>query len=116
LTLKALQYAKDLIVQAEQIFFALSPLQRFGVVLLGLFGVVTSILSLVYHQQIFHFMTYYAKKWRDIPGGWLILWAVTYVVSFPPLIGYSTCVGLGGFVFGLKGFVSSFDHLSRHTC
>jgi hypothetical protein len=51
-------------------------------------------------------MTEFAKGWRHITAGWLILWALTFVVSFPPLIGYSSCVGLGGFVYGFpNGYV-----------
>lgn len=46
----------------------------------------------------------YAKKWRELPGGWLILWFMTFFVSFPPMIGYSTCVTIAGFVFGMKGW------------
>jgi uncharacterized membrane protein YdjX (TVP38/TMEM64 family) len=29
---------------------------------------------------------------------------MTFFVSFPPMIGYSTCVTIGGFVFGMKGW------------
>lgn len=40
-----------------------------------------------------------------MPSGWLILWIMTFFVSFPPMIGYSTCVTIGGFVFGMKGWL-----------
>jgi len=30
----------------------------------------------------------------------LILWTMTFVATFPPLPGYSTAIGLGGFVYG----------------
>ena len=58
------------------------------------------ILFLVYNERIFHSMLPYAKKWRDIRGGWLILWALIFTVSFPPLIGYSTLLTVAGFVYG----------------
>lgn len=63
------------------------------------------ILFLVYNEKIFGALAPFAKRWRDIPFGWSILWAATFVVSFPPLIGYSSCVTLAGFVFGVwKGW------------
>lgn len=34
----------------------------------------------------------------------MILWLMTFFVSFPPMIGYSTCVTIAGFVFGMKGW------------
>jgi hypothetical protein len=106
LSLRLLKRARQLIDHGEKFFYSLTPLQRTGVVLAGVFMVVSSLLSLIYHQQIFDWMTTFAKGWRNIPAGWLILWAITFVVSFPPLIGYSTCVGLGGFVYGFpNGFV-----------
>ena len=40
-----------------------------------------------------------------MPAGWLILWAMTFFVSFPPMIGYATCVTIAGFVFGMKGWL-----------
>jgi hypothetical protein len=61
---------------------------------------VLGILSLIYSEAIFHALARFAKRWRDVPAGWLILWSLTFIVSFPPLIGYSTCVTLAGFVYG----------------
>lgn len=34
----------------------------------------------------------------------MVLWLMTFFVSFPPMIGYSTCVTIAGFVFGMKGW------------
>src|ERR1700759_2085216 len=98
LVLRLLRRGRSLIEKGEKLFYSLTPLQRAGVILLGVFFVVSSILSLIYHEQIFHWMTQFAKGWRNITAGWLILWFLTFFVSFPPLIGYSSCVGLGGFV------------------
>ncbi|KAH8118359.1 Golgi apparatus membrane protein TVP38 [Phellopilus nigrolimitatus] len=36
--------------------------------------------------------------------GWMILGAIMIIISFPPLIFYSTTVSLCGFTYGLKGF------------
>ena len=34
-----------------------------------------------------------------------MLWWMTFFVSFPPMIGYSTCVTVAGFVYGMKGWL-----------
>ncbi|KAB2577903.1 Monooxygenase FAD-binding protein [Lasiodiplodia theobromae] len=84
-----------------KLYKRLTPLQRVLLVLAGLISFVLGILFLVYNEHIFkYWLAPVAKKWRDIPAGWLILWSMTFVVSFPPLIGYSTCVTLAGFVYG----------------
>jgi hypothetical protein len=85
----------------------LSTFQRILVITGGITCFILSILFLVYNEQIFHRMLPYAKQWRDIKGGWLILWALIFTVSFPPLIGYSTLLTISGFVYGFpNGFVS----------
>lgn len=109
-TLKArfLDTASQVQRQAVQTYLKLSPLQRILVVLAGIVSFVLGILFLVYNHAIFKWLAPAAQKWRGIRGGWLILWFMTFVVSFPPLIGYSTCVTLAGFVYGFpKGYGNS---------
>lgn len=86
---------------AAKTFFGLSPAKRVLLVIAGVAAFVLGILFLVYNERIFHAMAPIAKRWRGITGGWLILWAATFFVSFPPLIGYSSCVTLAGFVYGV---------------
>ncbi|CAO2656950.1 Nn.00g057530.m01.CDS01 [Neocucurbitaria sp. VM-36] len=78
----------------------LSPVQKvlfvIGNIVLGVLG----ILFLIYNERIFGALLPVAKKWRDITAGWLILWALIFVVSFPPLIGYSSLLTICGFVYG----------------
>jgi hypothetical protein len=78
----------------------LTPVQQAVAVVVGLTAIVLGVLLLVYNERIFAALEPWAKKWRDLPAGWLILWAATFLVSFPPLIGYSSCVTLSGFVYG----------------
>lgn len=61
---------------------------------------VLGILFLVYNEKIFAWFEPLAEKWRNLRGGWLILWAMIFTVAFPPLIGYSTCLTISGFVYG----------------
>lgn len=77
-----------------------TPLQRVGLSLAGLILLVLSILILIYNQRILSLLAPIAQKWRSTPAGWLILWTLVFVVSFPPLIGYSTLLSLAGFVYG----------------
>ncbi|KAF2869266.1 hypothetical protein BDV95DRAFT_608833 [Massariosphaeria phaeospora] len=84
----------------QRAYWRLSLTKR---VLLSIGGVICFILSivfLVYNERIFHAMLPFAKKWRDITAGWLILWALIFVVSFPPLIGYSSLLTMAGFIYG----------------
>jgi hypothetical protein len=96
--------------QAWKQYNRLTPLQRAAAIILGVTSVVIGILFLVYNEKIFGYLEPVAKKWRDIPAGWLILWCLTFLVSFPPLIGYSSCVTIAGFVYGFPNgyaFLSS---------
>ncbi|CAG8957908.1 hypothetical protein HYFRA_00000249 [Hymenoscyphus fraxineus] len=81
-------------------FKELSPIQQvLAVILLVVINVFT-ILFIIYNEAIFHAFAPYAKKWKDLPGGWLILWFITFFCAFPPLIGYSTSLTVSGFVYG----------------
>src|ERR1700750_2903898 len=71
--------------QAWKQYNRLTPLQRAAAIILGVTSVVIGILFLVYNEKIFGYLEPVAKKWRDIPAGWLILWCLTFLVSFPPL-------------------------------
>lgn len=102
---------------ATQTWFNFTPLQRAGLVLLSLVLFVLSILFLFYNERIFAWLSPAAKRWRDTPRGWLILWAMTFFVSFPPLIGYSSCVTIAGFVYGMKGwFIVATATVVGSTC
>ncbi|KAF1360504.1 TLG2-vesicle protein of 38 kDa [Lizonia empirigonia] len=78
----------------------LSPVQKVLFIVGGLVMFVVSILFLVYNEKIFGALLPYAKKWRDVTAGWLVLWALIFIVSFPPLIGYSSLLTIAGFVYG----------------
>ncbi|KAF4637030.1 hypothetical protein G7Y89_g1052 [Cudoniella acicularis] len=81
-------------------FQSLSLLQQILAVVALLTTFVLSILFLIYSEKIFSALAPVAKTWRELPGGWIILWLATFIVAFPPMIGYSTCVTIAGFVYG----------------
>ncbi|KAK3066703.1 Tlg2-vesicle protein [Teratosphaeriaceae sp. CCFEE 6253] len=87
-----------------KIWSRFTPWQQAGLSFLSVLLLLGIVLGLVYNERIFAWLAPGAKKWREMRGGWLILWAMTFAVSFPPLIGYSTCVTIAGFVFGMKGW------------
>ena len=69
-------------------------------VIAGLVTITLAILFLVFSERIFAWLEPVAEKWKNLRGGWLILWAMTFATAFPPVIGYSTCLTLAGFVYG----------------
>jgi len=86
-------------------FQALTPIQRVLVVLLAVAVNFGLILFLIYNERIFGFLAPAAKRWHDVRGGWTILWMITFICAFPPVIGYSMSVTIAGFVYGFpKGW------------
>lgn len=81
-------------------FARLTPLQKAGVVAAGVVGWVLLILTILYTGAFFAWLGPVAKKWRTLPGGWLINFALIFVTAFPPVIGYSTASTVAGFVYG----------------
>lgn len=79
---------------------SLSAPQKVAVAIASVVAGVLGILVLVYSEAIFGFLAPAAKRWHDVTGGWLILWALTFACAFPPIIGYSTTVTIAGFVYG----------------
>lgn len=78
----------------------MTPLQRILVVVAGIITLVLGVLFLLFNEKIFAKLEPIAVKWKDLRGGWLILWAMTFITAFPPVIGYMSCVTIAGFVYG----------------
>lgn len=102
---RAYYYSDLLQRRAYSTYRKLSPLQRILLVIAGVIFFVVGILFLIFNERIFSWLKPLAVRWRELRGGWLILWIATFLVGFPPMIGYSTCVTLAGFVYGMNGFV-----------
>ena len=87
----------------------LSLVQRIAAALLLMTALTLTVLFFVYNHAILEWLQPIALKWKNLNGGWLILWAMTFATAFPPMIGYSTCVTISGFVYGFPiGFVYRF--------
>jgi uncharacterized membrane protein YdjX (TVP38/TMEM64 family) len=90
----------SLTTQSLRLYLTLTPPHRLlllaaSAVLLGL-GVVL----LLYSHRIFAALGPVAASLRAHPLGWTPLWLATVATAFPPLVGYSTCVTVAGFVYG----------------
>jgi uncharacterized membrane protein YdjX (TVP38/TMEM64 family) len=86
--------------KAWQLFLSLSLIYKLLVVL-GLTVLLTlSILFLIFGHRIFVALVPVAKSWREVTGGWVVVWLIAFATAFPPMIGYSTAVTVAGFIYG----------------
>ena len=97
---RLLQTAEHLGRQSLRAFRNLTLFQQALLVAAFIFSAAFGILFLLYNEQIFAWLVPVAEKWRNLPGGWVILWVMTIATAFPPVIGYSTCVTIAGFLYG----------------
>jgi uncharacterized membrane protein YdjX (TVP38/TMEM64 family) len=79
----------------------MSPLQRALALMFLVIDIVLVVLFIMYNEKVFGWLKPFAISWKKTTGGWTILWAMTFVAAFPPIIGYSTCATLAGFVYGI---------------
>lgn len=100
---RILRTATDLMNTAIRLFMRLTPLQRLLAAAAGVVSLVVLVLMMVYSHRIFTALGPVAKGWRNLTGGWIIIWLMTFGTAFPPMIGYSTCITIAGFVFGFPG-------------
>ncbi|KAL5615359.1 uncharacterized protein BROUX77_001196 [Berkeleyomyces rouxiae] len=84
-------------------FLALGPMQRVAVALGGALAACAGLTMLVYWHRIVASLIPVVKKWRDVRGGWVVMWFAVFMTSFPPIIGYSTASTVAGFVYGFPG-------------
>lgn len=121
----SLSFKDQLIRSADRVqrkivstFRKLSVLYKILVIIAVSISFTLGILFLIYNERIFGMLAPAAEKWRDIRGGWTILWALTFLCAFPPLIGYSTTVTISGFVYGFPNgwFIVSTATVAGSLC
>lgn len=100
LTSTSLKTARNMYRQSTTLYAALTPTQQFLVLSGAVLLLALTITLLVFSHKIFLLLGPVAVSWRALPGGWLIIWVLTFLVAFPPLMGYSTACTVAGFVYG----------------
>jgi uncharacterized membrane protein YdjX (TVP38/TMEM64 family) len=114
---RALGQAHKALQRSLKLYNNLSLIQRIALTTVGVISLVLSILALIYSEAVFAWLTPVSEKWKALPGGWVILWVATFLTAFPPMIGYSTCVTLAGFVFGMQGwFIIATANVAGSLC
>lgn len=86
-----------------RLYSRLSFWQQIAASAAGVGVLVLGVMFLVFSHRIFAWLTPFAQGWRDLPGGWLIIWLMTFGCAFPPMIGYSTTITIAGLVYGFPG-------------
>ncbi len=97
---RTVRTAVALAYNAWKFFMRLPLLHRVAVVAVLAVAAALGVVVLVNYHRIFAWLGPVAKSWRDLPGGWAIVWLMTFATAFPPMIGYSTAVTISGLVFG----------------
>lgn len=110
---EAVSFRDRMINQAESVYRALrnrwnkmTMIQKIitfiGALLLGAAGIGFMVLA----GQIFIWLGPVAEKWEHAPWAYVIVWFSIILVSFPPMVGWSTLGTICGFLFGFwKGCV-----------
>jgi uncharacterized membrane protein YdjX (TVP38/TMEM64 family) len=91
---------QSLTTQSLRLYLTLTPIQRLLLLLASAVLFALGILFLLYSHRIFAALGPLAASMRAHPLGWTPIWLATVGTAFPPLIGYSTCVTVAGFVYG----------------
>ncbi|ROV99894.1 hypothetical protein VMCG_06247 [Cytospora schulzeri] len=86
--------------QSSEMYTNLPRSKQILVVAAAVLLFAVAVTLLVFSHRIFTLLGPVAVSWRALPGGWLIIWCLTFLVAFPPLIGYSTACTVAGFVYG----------------
>lgn len=92
--------AARLYQQSRDTYDGLSRARKVLVVAAGSLLFALGLAMLVFSHRIFALLGPVAASWRAMRLGWLVIWAATFLVAFPPLIGYSTACTVAGFVYG----------------
>ncbi len=92
--------ATSLLQSALRLYLNLTPTQRILVLLASGVLFTLGIVFVVYSHRIFAALGPVAASIRAHPAGWVPIFLATVATGFPPIIGYSTCVTVAGFVYG----------------
>jgi hypothetical protein len=85
----------------------MSVIQKIIAVLAALLLAGLGVGTMILAGQIFVWLGPKAEKWERSPLAYIILWISVILVSFPPMVGWTTIGTVAGFLFGFwKGYAS----------
>lgn len=94
-------------IRVQEIWESMNTPQRILTVFVLLVLFVLGIIFLIISKNIIHWLIPMAEQWESSTFVCFIVWALTFTVSFPPLIGWGLLGSISGFLFGLwKGYAS----------
>lgn len=100
---RAQNAAYGLAAKAWDVYYSLSLAKRVLLLMVGTGAVCAGVLFLVFHEKIFQLLVEFAHAWKQLRAGPYIMFLLITVISFPPLIGYSTLGSLCGMMYGFPG-------------
>lgn len=89
-----------LLNQLKEWFSVQSPLKKFLVVIGCIFLSIAGIFFIIFHSYLINQLINLSDKWHDLKYGSVIIFALVFTVSFPPLIGFTALSLLTGMVYG----------------
>ncbi|KAK2768586.1 Tlg2-vesicle protein [Arachnomyces sp. PD_36] len=91
--------------RATRRFLEMTPWQRVGAVCAAIASMVFGLGFMMLTGQVFVWLKPVADEWENSKLAYFILWISVVIVSFPPLIGWSTMGTISGYLFGVwKGW------------
>lgn len=113
---RIINQAESLYRTARERWDKMTPIQKMIYVAASLLLGALGIASVVLAGKIFVWLGPVAEEWERSPWAYIILWFSIILVSFPPLVGWSSLGTISGFLFGFwKGCVHS-RALCDSTC
>ncbi|KAH3668153.1 hypothetical protein OGAPHI_001907 [Ogataea philodendri] len=101
----AAEFGRATLLKTRDRYRELSLVKQIAVVVFALIWLIAGIFAVIYHKRILE----KAVDMADVWVGWgikgqAILFALVFVVGFPPVIGYSFLSVLCGMVYGFHGW------------
>lgn len=95
--------AQTVASRAWSFYFGLSIPKRIILAILGMGFCGVAVMFLVFRERILELLVAFAEAWKSMKGGPYLMFFLITVISFPPLIGYSTLATLCGMMYGFPG-------------
>ncbi|EEH20790.2 hypothetical protein PABG_03021 [Paracoccidioides brasiliensis Pb03] len=99
-------------------FGKMTLVQKIGTVLATIGVISLGVGFVILTGKIFKWLEPVAEDWESSKLAYFAVWICTFIVSFPPLVGWSTVGTVAGFIFGVwKGwFIFSIGTVIGSTC